>query len=380
MSSTASSIPAGLVSWAARPAAAKVLAEARRRLEENPSASGVLRVELDSEERGVIADLVGTPWGVSLRPVTFALLRAALTVRGVQLEELVGPLTDRRAERERRRTLKVSEEAAALDALREAGVPDHAAVALVASRLLPPAGSGGRLATAEQVGRVWAALPGPGKPESLATFAGRCCSDPHALDADYPLGRIVARLAAAVAAGGEQLVDVTGSEAWREAWATVNIACDLVSSTVLVLNLVSWVDGPGGLFGVAGEPAWLTARALMGQPWSPKAGGTIFVCENPAVVEAAADRMADKSAPLVCTFGRPSIAAWELLRRFGAGQWRLKVRADDDPVGQSIVASLLRLPGAQLWRYTIRNPAQASEPRYEEQDLDVLLSDLAGVQ
>jgi hypothetical protein len=58
---------------------------------------------------------------------------------------------------------------------------------------------------------------------------------------------------------------------------------------------------------------------------------------------------------------------------------RLHVRADDDAVGQGIVAGLLALlPGATLWRYEQRPAAHArATPRYEERDLAALLRDLA---
>ena len=98
-------------------------------------------------------------------------------------------------------------------------------------------------------------------------------------------------------------------------------------------------------------------------------GAEVFVCENPTVLEAAADRHGAASRPLVCTFGLPSQAAWELLT--GLGEVRCHVRADGDVVGWRIVNQLRdRLPGALTWRMPEGCTA------YEEELLEDLLSDL----
>jgi hypothetical protein len=104
----------------------------------------------------------------------------------------------------------------------------------------------------------------------------------------------------------------------------------------------------------------------------------VRVCENPSIIEAAADAFGRTCPPLVCTFGQPTTAALALLtglERAGVG---LQVRADDDRAGQSIVARLCTLlPTAQLWRYELRPPDEAAaSPVYEEQLLDDLLADL----
>jgi hypothetical protein len=100
------------------------------------------------------------------------------------------------------------------------------------------------------------------------------------------------------------------------------------------------------------------------------------VCENPAVVAAAADRLGDRCRPLVCTNGQPFGAARRLLTSLAAGA-ELRVRAGDDPAGQQIVAHLCKLlPTATLWRYQRRTMDVETPPRYEEQELDTLLADL----
>ncbi|WP_338572893.1 DUF2399 domain-containing protein [Arachnia propionica] len=119
--------------------------------------------------------------------------------------------------------------------------------------------------------------------------------------------------------------------------------------------------GPGGT-GVV-DPAVVPGRLGAGR------GAEVFVCENPTVLEAAADRHGAASRPLVCTFGLPSQAAWELL--LGLGDVRCHVRADGDVVGWRIVNQLRdRLPGAFTWRMPEGCTA------YEEELLEDLLSDL----
>ena len=126
------------------------------------------------------------------------------------------------------------------------------------------------------------------------------------------------------------------------------------------------------LAAVEAEPVWLTLRSLRGSDWRLADGvAEVFVCENPSIVEAAADRFGASCRPLICTFGVPGLAAQLLLASI-ARRARLWVRADGDMAGWRIVESLLRLPGAQPWRM----PPGFSA--YEEEIVDDLLDDLAG--
>ena len=119
---------------------------------------------------------------------------------------------------------------------------------------------------------------------------------------------------------------------------------------------------PGGT-GVV-DPAVVPGRLGAGRG----ARGSLRL-ENPTVLEAAADCHGAASRPLVCTFGLPSQAAWELLT--GLGDVCCHVRADGDVVGWRIVNQLRdRLPGALTWRMPEGCTA------YEEELLEDLLSDL----
>jgi hypothetical protein len=100
-----------------------------------------------------------------------------------------------------------------------------------------------------------------------------------------------------------------------------------------------------------GEPVWLSLRALDGE-WSIATGSHVFVCENPTIVEAAADELGSHCPPIVCTDGIPTMAALDLL----AGLWTrgssTSVRADVDEAGLVVVEQVLSVANeATLWRY-----------------------------
>ena len=121
----------------------------------------------------------------------------------------------------------------------------------------------------------------------------------------------------------------------------------------------------------AGEPVWLTLRSLTGD-LALSRPAEVFVCENPSILESAADRLGARSAPLICTFGRPSLAAIRLLRAL-AGTASMRIRADSDPAGWGIVDTMIAaVPSATLWRMAPTSLA------YEEELIEVLLGDLSG--
>ncbi|MGI5366767.1 DUF2399 domain-containing protein [Streptomyces iakyrus] len=107
---------------------------------------------------------------------------------------------------------------------------------------------------------------------------------------------------------------------WRAAygnwstWASAGLLKDDLASTVLTPNLrgtsaLDWMAD-------AGEPAVLTLRSLTGR--APVASvpttGTVHICENPAVLSAAAGTLGPECPPMVCLQGHPSAAALTLLR------------------------------------------------------------------
>jgi uncharacterized protein (TIGR02679 family) len=388
-------IPEALRAWARLPGPAKILAQARQRIEERGTVAGTLDTALTADERQQVGRLLGLRWAASEQKVTVAALERALGERGSNLRSMAEgdkPLRDRRAERAQARAARDEELENARAALTEAGVAAHVAAWLTALRR-PKTTAEPLTALMRQTARAFVRLPGPDQePVSLAAFAAQVAGDPHALDKDRELGRIVALLAEAItldaAEPGCDLASrisataATSSERWRAAWESHNVLCDQVSSLVLTLNLRLTGTAPAAALttaaAAAGEPVWLTLRSLKGQ-WlpDPSAEQAVYVCENPAIVEAAAEQY-PPCAALICTFGWPSAAAIWLIEGLHHAGTRLLVRADDDPAGQRIVAKVLQhAPTADLWRYRQRSAAEADETReYEEQVLGELLDDL----
>lgn len=247
-------------------------------------------------------------------------------------------------------------------------------------------------------------LPVGGLP--IAELAASVTGDSHALDPGTPLGTIGVRVAASVGKVGAW----DSVEAWRDAWASVGVLCDELSAPVLTVNL----RGDGHtvteralrLHAEAGEPYRLTTRQLLREPptFGPAtAGRTIYVCENPTVVAAAANRLGAMSAPLLCTEGQPKTAARILLNLLAAAGVRLAYHGDFDWAGIHIGNLLMRRHGVVPWRFSTADYRAAQGGRllhgepvaaawdgdlaptmiavgravHEEEMLELLMSDLA---
>lgn len=134
------------------------------------------------------------------------------------------------------------------------------------------------------------------------------------------------------------------------------MATDDLSSRVLTLGLPGADRGTTGRILAAardgGEPCVLTLRQLArGDCILGSAGLPVRVCENPAVVAAAASALGPDCPPLVCVEGNVSVAARTLLGRLVGSGSRLAYHGDFDWGGVRIAADVLRLPGAVPWRY-----------------------------
>lgn len=195
--------------------------------------------------------------------------------------------------------------------------------------------------------RALRALPAS-PPASRATFAARTLSDAHALDEGTPLATLVL----SGIRGLTGFPDGSGTQWRREAWASAGLLKDDLSSTVLTLNLrgtpaLDWMAD-------AGEPAVLTLRSLTGR--APVAAvpltGTVHMCENPAVLSAAADTFGPACPPMVCLQGQPSAAALTLLRDQASRGARLLYHGDFDWGGVRIATALARSVPWRPWRYT----------------------------
>lgn len=203
----------------------------------------------------------------------------------------------------------------------------------------------------ERACRVLQGLPAPNLP--LAELAARRTGDSHALDHGQPLATLVIPAVARLG-GRDTWHDV---EARRDAWASVGVLIDELSAPVLVLNLRTASRSLTGrvleLHARAGEPCRLTTRQLLRHPpsFTALARARVHVCENPAVVAAAAHRLGSRCAPLVCLEGQPTTAARVLLERLRAAGCPLVYHGDFDWSGVRIANLVMARHAARPWRF-----------------------------
>ncbi len=366
-----------------RPSLKRIWAAARAKIERYGTVRGSARIDQpDQAERRAVADLLGlrtvppagralrlrlTDVDRALRRSRFALgLAEALALHRGGLRDLPA---ERAADREywrgfwdeaRRRPLIRShpELAPWLEDLESTGL----------YRRLAGRGSedSGRL-----LRRVLAVLAelldsGGGAGVRLPVLASRTLGDSHALDAGHRVPALVLR---ALARTGGGAVPLTAAER-RELWASADVVCDDLSCDVLVLGLT-----PAGddllhhtlrRHTAAGEPVRVTLRQLAGSaPVRLPPATRVFVCENPAVVSVAADRLGRHSPPLVCLAGQPDTAARVLLRSLVEGGAEPCYHGDFDWGGLRIANVLSRLVPFVPWRFATAdylNAARGAEP------------------
>ncbi|MEV0612504.1 TIGR02679 family protein [Nonomuraea sp. NPDC050404] len=191
---------------------------------------------------------------------------------------------------------------------------------------------------------VLAALPASGRP--LAAVAAEVTGDPHALDEGT-------RLAALVLKGLAILYDVDapeGAQARRALWERAGVACDALSTTVLVAGL-----RPRGDTVLArvlrlwdGQPSVITLAQLHDVRELPLEERDAYVVENPTVLALAAQRYGAACPPMICTSGWPNSAAIRLLRALTGT--RLHYHGDFDGAGLRIAAYTMAKTGAVPWR------------------------------
>jgi uncharacterized protein (TIGR02679 family) len=196
-------------------------------------------------------------------------------------------------------------------------------------------------------------LPAHGIP--LAELAAISTGDSHALDAGRPLAGLVLRLA-----------PDSEVEDRRDIWASLGVFCDELSAPVLTLNLVSNSDGIGAralrLHAEVGEPYRLSTRQILREaPAFDKAQtATVYVCENPTVVAAAANRLGARSAPIVCTEGQPRTACRLLLERLTNSGIVLTYHGDFDWPGIQIANVIYRRHRFIPWRFSAADYSSTS--------------------
>ncbi|WP_346011943.1 TIGR02679 family protein [Streptomyces sp. SID3343] len=341
------------LAWLARPELAGLWQRLRARLERNGRAvRGHLRsAHWDQAERRELAMLLGKsvpPTGnvtVSLADVD-ARLRAGTGGLVAALEALGDPVRDRQGERRSAHdtTTRLWDEAAV--------IADHDWVDSVRrSGALARLDADTALRLIEQGARVLTTID-PDHPVGRGDLAARVTGTAHGLDDGTLLARIVLRGLAREHTGG---VLPTNARARRDLWRAAGATTDEVSATVLTLGLRPPGSTPAARMlrerADAGFETHLTIREirrLAGPPVAP--GTTVHVCENPRVVELAADRGA--RTPLVCTAGNPATVVTTLLGALAEAGADLRYHGDFDWPGLAMADRILSRFGAHAWRMT----------------------------
>lgn len=335
----------------------------RRRLESGlPQQSTITLRNPIHEEREALARLLGKPvvrsGAISVRLSDLeALLRHAELSPGLAeaIAALTGPLVNHRATE-----AKVAGDWRAI--FEEKGGRIHRApyvsewlCELEQSRLLVRLSKGdcnsGR-ALLRQALEIVERLPLKGTP--ISELAATATGDSHALDAGTPLSAILLRLVSKTS-GIEEWISPEGR---RSAWASVGVIVDELSAPALVLNLRcsggTELDRAINLHAEVGEPYRISTRQLLRSSFqftAASVGRTVYVCENPSVVAAAAQNLGKNSAPLVCIEGQPKTPAHILIRQLRAAGIEIAYHGDFDWPGIRIGNLIVERYGSTPWRF-----------------------------
>lgn len=337
------------------PELAWLVERARQRLEREQPLTGTVSLTAPTEAQKVAVERLlgraprpGRSLAVRLDAVDEVLRRSGISPDGLAaaVEALTGPVTSLRRARQ-------NESQAWWEAYRplrtlagdrphlSAWATDPRTESLVRRLARTPEAADRLSSDAAKVLRELPAEPAV----SLPTFAARALGSAHALDDGTPL--------ATLTLSGIRFLtgfpDGNGAAWRRDAWASAGLLRDELSSTVLTLNL----RGTPALDWMAetGEPCVLTLRQLTHQ--RPQATPPVVrICENPAVLAAAADTHGSGCPPLVCLQGQPSAAALTLLRHLHADGAALFYHGDFDWGGCRIANVLLSHVPWRPWRFT----------------------------
>ncbi|WP_327006845.1 TIGR02679 family protein [Dactylosporangium sp. NBC_01737] len=359
-------IPPTALQWLRSPALTPLWTAIRGRLQRNGrQATGRLTVRCpEHEQREAVGQLlgraVGSEAGIDLAALD-RLLRSSAAGAGLVdvVEAITGPIPDRRAaaaaEQDRRASLREQALAAASTAGLDGQVwltewLDRAFRGGIAGRL--PSQETHRLLT-RAITTLGLILAGTGGLWSRGELAEQVTGTAHGLDDDTLLNRLVLR-GIALATTGQAEAPASAVDR-RALWESVGVAGDTVATTALTYGLVPLGDGwqATQLRERASHhrEAHLTLRDLRQLLPIRLAPQTVYVCENPRVLEAAAQ--ARVRAAMVCTLGNPTAVTLALIDAVAANDGvRLRYHGDFDWPGVAIAGRLMRRTGAGPWRFT----------------------------
>jgi len=309
---------------------------------------------LDYTQRSALADLLGRidlpdeHVFVSV-PALDRILVAAMGQDARQVTEMVcGDLRDRASERSAMRAVR--------DELwswfeNHPIIRQEPALAGWAANVRSSGIIGDASSTRSLLERAFAVLAGlPADGSSLPAFAAKTCGDPHALDEG-------SRLAALVLKGLAAIYDEPiplDAEQRRALWARAGVACDALSTFVLVAGLRPCGDDPLSTtlrtWAESGQAASVTLAQLQSCPPLLLSAPTVWAVENPSVLAAALSRFGARCPALICVSGWPSTAAILLLRQINIAGSHIWYHGDFDGDGLRIAAYVIGKTGAVPWR------------------------------
>ncbi len=196
----------------------------------------------------------------------------------------------------------------------------------------------------------------------LTELAATTTGNSHSLDKGFPLSALVIRYSRQLAKSAEWRT----AAGRRDAWELLGVLCDEVSGPVLVLNLRADSESLTGqalnLHADVGEPYRISVRQLRRHPptfHKRTTGPIVFVCENPTVVDVAANRLGHTCRPLVCLDGQPKTAGRMLLDALTKAGCELRYHGDFDWDGIRIGNTMAQVHGATSWQFGASDYADA---------------------
>ncbi|CCQ16505.1 putative uncharacterized protein [Rhodococcus sp. AW25M09] len=154
----------------------------------------------------------------------------------------------------------------------------------------------------------------------------------------------------------------------RSLWETAGVSVDALSSRVLVLGyrveeshtVARWLNEAAD----EGVPFPVTVD-MLSRGGLTNSASVVFVCENVAVLAAAARTLGSACASLICTDGQPSAAVHRLLASRAPGT-TIRWRADFDWAGVHMVTRAVSRYDAVPWRMDVDSYRAALDARNSE--------------